>query len=94
MFSPPGKPQPDPSGAVIFLPYRLGEDGDSVSRRNSVVGRRTVSSTNRQPSLSSTVSSLGGGYDQLLSSSLAPFLRNSRALGGSVQVAIVTWAWP
>ena len=79
---------------MILITHRLGEDGDSISRRNSVVGRRTVSSSNCQPSLSSTVTSIGGGYDQLLRSSLAPFLRNSRALGGSVQVDIETQFGP
>ena len=78
---------------------RLGDDGDSVSlytsRRNSSRRSQASASSSYLTSSSSsylTSSSVSGSssmvaaYDHLLRACLAPFMRNSGALGGRVQV--------
>ena len=83
--------------AKIYWHYRLGPDGDSVSRRNSSRNSHasyTSFSSNSSSYLSSSSSSSSStssltmltAFDRLLRSSLAPFLRNSGALGRDLKV--------
>ena len=81
---------------IMLVIGRLGPDGDSVSRRNSSRNSHAsyasfssnTSSSYLSSSTSSSTSSLTilTAFDRLLRSSLAPFLRNSGALGRDLKV--------
>ena len=80
---------------MMLVIGRLGPDGDSVSRRNSSRNSHASYASNASntssflsSSTSSSTSSLTilTAFDRLLRSSLAPFLRNSGALGRDLKV--------